>query len=70
MDRDYLIVTFDEEDQIDGTGHFRAPPHDAYKAGKARAVIAACSRFQVYELERSRANTISFSLVPAPKTKR
>ena len=70
MDKDYLIVTFDDEDQIDGTGHFKAPSQDAYKAGKARAVIAAAPKFHVYEMDRTRTTAISFSLVPATKGKK
>lgn len=70
MDKDYLIIVFDDEDKIDGAGHFRSTSMDAYKAGRARAMIAASKKFQVFEMDRSRASAISFVAVPPTKEKK
>lgn len=69
MDKDYLIVVFDEEDKIGGVGHFRSPALDAYKAARARALIAACDKYQVYEMDRKSSNTITFSPLTARNKK-
>ncbi len=67
MDKDYLLVSFNDGGKIDAAAFYRAPALDGFKAGQARATIAGTKKFQVYQIQHGEKDALSFSRVEKAK---
>ncbi len=63
MEKEFVIVTWDAEGKIDAAAMFRSLAHDAFKAGKNRALIAGSKTFQVFQIKHEAGGSLSFSRV-------
>ena len=66
MDPDHIVITCDDAGAIDGAAFFRSPADDAFKAAKARALIAGSSKFYVFRLIHGLKDTLTFEPITKP----
>ena len=63
MDKEYVLISFDDGGKIDAAAFYRAPALDGFKAGLARATIAGSKKFHVYQIQRGEKDALTFSRV-------